>query len=114
MLKITSLDLLACHMVGDYITQTSHMAAHKLTDAKIRAKHVTVYTAGFLLPVLPLSVSRRKKAAFLAAVWITHFITDSRRWASGEEWPPKPILVDQSIHLATLAVLRRLLVKNWK
>lgn len=108
-----SLDLLACHMVGDYITQTGHMAANKLSDPKVRAQHVTVYVLGFvpaLVPALLLQkVSFWRKLAFLVSLWLSHFVTDSRRWASGEEWPPKPILVDQSIHLATLAILHRIL-----
>lgn len=104
-----SLDLIAAHMVGDYITQTPRMAAHKLTDARVRAEHVTAYTLGFVPVTLASRAPIGKQAAFLGLCWLTHFATDSRRWASGEEWPPKPILVDQSIHLATLAVLGRLL-----
>ena len=106
---MNSLDLIAAHMVGDYITQTPYMAANKLADPRTRAWHVSTYTAGFILLVLLSSAPLWRKVLFLSLVWATHFITDSRRWASGEQWPPKPILVDQSIHLATLALLSRLI-----
>ncbi len=95
----------AAHMIGDYITQTNFMAAHKLTNWRIRAEHVSIYTIGFA-PVLWLAgLDAHAALLFLVMLWITHFITDSRRWASGAQWPPKPILVDQSIHLATIGVL---------
>lgn len=97
--------LLAAHMVGDYILQTDWMAANKLHDWRARLAHVFVYTSAFS----PVGVYARlfpgELLAFLAAVFVTHFVTDSRRWASGAKWPPKPILVDQSIHVATLAAL---------
>lgn len=99
------LTLLAAHMVGDYVLQTDQQARTKLADWRPRAVHVSTYTLAFLPAVWgrPWDVV----LTFLALVWVTHFITDSRRWASGKEWAPKPILVDQAIHLATLAVLAR-------
>ena len=100
-----SLLLLAAHMLGDYITQTGWMAADKLINWKARVVHVTVYTAGFVPIAYLCGLAPARFAAFIGAVWVTHFITDCRRWASGEQWPPKPILVDQSIHIITLAVL---------
>ncbi len=105
----TSLDLLAAHMVGDYVTQTPHMAMNKLTDAKVRAKHVTAYTAGFVPPALASKASPSRKALFLAAVWATHFVTDSKRWIENEDWPPGTILADQALHAVQLAVLHRLI-----
>lgn len=102
---MTGLMLIAAHMVGDYITQNDWMAAHKLTDWRVRALHVTAYTLGFAPVAWWAGLAVWPAVAFLALVWVTHFITDSRRWASGEKWPPKPILVDQAIHLTTLAVL---------
>ena len=102
--------LIACHMVGDYILQTPRMAALKLTNAKVRAQHVTTYTLFFILPLLVYRVPVAHSLLFLLAVWVTHFVTDSRRWASAEPWPPKPIMVDQAIHLLTLAILGTLLL----
>lgn len=100
-----SMILLAGHMVGDYIAQNDWMAANKLKDWKVRAVHVTCYSLCFIPSVAYSRPGQAGAAWFFAWLWATHFITDSRRWASGEKWGPKPILVDQSIHIATLAVL---------
>lgn len=100
-----TLGLVAAHMVGDYITQTGWMAANKFRCWKARAIHVTCYTAGFAPVVWLAGMTLPAAMLFLALVWATHFIVDCRRWASGEQWPPKPILVDQSIHVATLYLL---------
>jgi hypothetical protein len=100
-----SLILIACHMIGDYIAQNDWMAANKLHCWKVRAIHVTCYSLCFAPVALYSHATTTTAAWFFAWLWITHFITDSRRWASGDKWPPKPILVDQSIHLATLTVL---------
>lgn len=104
---VKDFDLLAAHMVGDYILQTNKEAIFKTKDLKILHDHCIKYTASFV-PFLLLGRDKNK-LAFLCLVYLTHFLTDSRRWASGEDWPPKPILVDQAIHAVTLAVLRRLL-----
>lgn len=103
------LDLIAAHMVGDYILQTDYMARNKLTNWRVRCLHVTVYCLPFVLVAWLHTTRLDTVAAFIWGVWLTHFLTDSRRWASGDKWPPKPILVDQAIHLATLAVLTRIL-----
>lgn len=95
----------ACHMLGDYVFQTNGMAANKLTDWRWRTFHVTVYTAVFIVPAALSGLGLSRAAMMLAAIWVTHFITDCRRWASGDKWPPKPILVDQSLHLAELAAI---------
>lgn len=100
-----SLALIASHMVGDYIAQTDWQAARKLADWRVRAWHVLLYSMCFLPALARYAPSPAAAAWFLGLNFVAHFITDSRRWASGEKWPPKPILVDQSIHMATLAVL---------
>lgn len=107
-----ALTLLAAHMVGDYILQTHHQAIHKLTSPLVRAAHVTTYTLCFIPSAWLAGLSLSMAALFLALVWVTHFIVDSRRWASGEQWTPKPILVDQAIHLVVLAVLAQVFGGN--
>lgn len=104
------LDLIAAHMLGDYILQTDEMAKAKLTDWRVRLWHVITYSWAFVLVGMWHTRDLRQSLLFALAVAVTHFITDSKRWASGEKWPPKPILVDQTIHLITLAVLGRLLM----
>lgn len=102
---MTSLLLLAAHMVGDYILQTDYMAANKLTNTWVRALHVTLYCLPFIAVALVIGTAVQETSWFILAVWVTHFITDTRRWASGDKWPPKPIIVDQTIHAVCLAVL---------
>ena len=104
------LDLLAAHMVGDYVLQTDEMAKRKLTDWRVRLLHVICYCLPFICLFAMIDQDMPGGWLFLGLLALTHFITDSRRWASGEKWPPKPILVDQTIHLVTLALLARLLV----
>ena len=100
--------LLAAHMIGDYWAQTDTMAARKFTSWQWRTFHVICYTLCFV-PFLALwHADLKSSALFLAALFVTHWLTDCRRWASGEKWPPKPILVDQAIHAATLAVLYKM------
>lgn len=97
--------LLAAHMVGDFITQNQWMADNKLRCPRVRAFHVTVYTLGFVPVVIFATSDWRRAVGFLLFLWAAHFVTDSRRWASGEKWPAKPLMVDQTIHIVTLAVL---------
>ena len=89
--------MLAAHMVGDYIAQTNWMATNKFTSTKAWLIHVLCYTACFI-PAAAMS-----SWWLLPMIGIPHAIVDWRRWASAEPWPPKPILVDQSIHAACIA-----------
>ncbi len=109
-IAVLYLAMLAAHAVGDFLLQTEYMVEHKLEDPGVRARHVTVYTAAFVPVAFLFRADARRAALFLALVWITHFVTDSRRWAAGDEWPVLPVVVDQAIHLVTLVLLGRLLV----
>lgn len=100
-----ALALLAAHMVGDYILQTGWMAANKLNHWWPRFIHVCLYTLCFWPVLMATELDGWHTAQFLGLVWVTHFITDSRRWASDKQWCAKPIMVDQTIHITTLAVL---------
>lgn len=108
-MSVNAMDLLAAHMLGDYILQTNEEAINKFYDIEYLQSHVIKYMLAFV-PVTLLS--KRKvsdKICFLLLLYATHLITDSRRWASGEEWAPKPILVDQALHAIQLAILGRIL-----
>lgn len=105
------LDLLAAHMLGDFVLQTEHMAQHKLRNWRVRALHVTVYCVPFLLLVWLHGPGLASGATFVGLVWVTHFLLDSRRWGTGSTWQHKSMMVDQSLHVATLAVLARLLLR---
>lgn len=107
-----SILLLASHMAGDYIFQSAHMAAHKLTDPGIRMWHVNVYTICFLPVTFAFMESQWQGAAFLALLWIAHFLTDSKRWRTTNPWPSMPMLQDQSLHIVQIALLSILL--TWR
>ena len=104
-----SIDLVAAHLVGDFAVQTHQLSQAKLTDPIARVEHVTRYCAPFVVVALASRVSLVRVMAFLTLVWITHFLTDSKRWLPNEDWAPGTIINDQALHLATLAVLGRLL-----
>lgn len=106
-----ALDILAAHLVGDYILQTNEEAINKTSSNKHLATHVLKYALAFVPVSLASgrSVSCRRKLAFLVILAVLHAGTDFRRWASGEEWSPKPILVDQAMHAVQLAILSRIL-----
>ena len=91
-------------MVGEYILQTDWMAARKLIDWRARLLHVATYTACFIPVIVESHLPLERAIAFLLSVGVPHFIVDCRRWASGEHWPPKPIMVDQAIHMTCLAI----------
>lgn len=106
---IPGIELIAAHAAGDFIFQTQWMAANKLKDARARAVHVAAYTACFLPSLLASGLGGQSILLAMALIAIPHFILDSRRWASPDPWPPRPILVDQSLHLIHLALLSRML-----
>ena len=102
-----SLDLVACHLIGDYILQTDEMAMNKLTDARVRARHVAWYSVPFAVAGVLSGTSWRRLAAFLVLNAAAHYVTDSKRWLPNDDWPPGTILNDQALHAAQLAVLNR-------
>ncbi len=103
------LRLLAAHLIGDFILQTNEEAIKKFDYPEIRQQHVAKYILPFIPVILVSKASWMNKVRFFVWVADLHYITDSQRWASGEEWPPKPILVDQALHIAQLALLGGLL-----
>ena len=100
------LDVLALHMLGDYILQNEWMAQHKLSDFRVRFVHVAVYGASFML--WRWYFFGELGGRFSLAVMATHFVIDSYRFAENHPYPPKSILIDQSLHIITLAILVRL------
>ncbi len=103
------IDLIASHLVGDYVLQTNEEAVKKFTEKNYLIRHVLKYTLAFIPGVIWNNSRRTRKICFLALLALSHYLTDRKRWASGAEWPPKPILVDQTIHAVQLALLRRIL-----
>lgn len=101
-----ALEILALHMLGDYILQTEWMAQNKLSDPLVRLAHVTAYSIPFLL--WGNWYYDMAGILFGTSVMITHFMIDSYRFYADHPWPPKSILIDQSLHIITLAVLARM------
>ncbi len=98
--------LLAAHMAGDYLFQSTRMAAGKLGSARIRAEHVSVYVFCFApIAYFYAGFPGWRAPAFLALLWAAHFATDSKRWRTTNPWPAMPILQDQSLHAVQIAVL---------
>lgn len=90
---------LASHAAGDFPLQTSRMAEEKFDNPRVRAEHVTVYTATYLPFVSVVEWSNRQRATFLVLIWGTHFLIDTQRWNE-----VVPIWYDQALHLIALAL----------
>lgn len=101
-----ALDLLALHMLGDFILQSEWMAQNKLRDSVVRLVHVLCYSVPFA--VWGWGYYGWPGVWFGLAVAMTHFAVDSHRFFADHPWPPKSILIDQSLHILSLAVLARL------
>ena len=99
----SSLPAVAAHLLADFPLQSDRMATEKFECPSVRARHVLVHavvTAAFV------GLARgfdRRLAAFVAAVAMTHYGIDSRRWASGGGFDAYPIAVDQALHATALA-----------
>ena len=65
-----SLDLLACHLAGDFILQTSEQAQTKLTDPRVRAAHVTTYHIPFAVAGVVTGANTKRLTAFLVLSWV--------------------------------------------
>lgn len=101
-----SLELIALHMLGDFILQNERMAQNKLKSVAVRFVHVNLYAFPFL--IWAAYFYGLNGVWFYLSVWATHFAVDSHRFAANHPYPPKPILIDQSLHIISLAVLARL------
>ena len=108
-MKVSSLDLLAAHLFGDYVFQTDEMARLKLQDPEIRARHVTRYVLCFVPAILASRTGFWRSGAFIVSLWLAHYLTDSKRWLPNDDWPPGTIINDQALHALQLAVIGRLL-----
>lgn len=78
--------LLACHLVGDYDLQTRWQASRKILARSYRLRHVAAYT----VPFVPVAILYTRSnglpwwhwAAFLAALAVLHYLTDSHHFMS--------------------------------
>lgn len=105
------LELLLAHMVGDYIFQNDWMANNKFTNSWARLLHCAIYTTVFLPIIIcygPLDFWTQ--VLCFGLLFGSHTIIDSWRWTLGSTWPPKAILVDQTLHLAILVIVGNILL----
>lgn len=100
-----ALYLIAAHMAGDYLFQSAFMAANKLSNWKVRAYHVSTYSLCFVPAAVAATTNPWRLVAFIGCLGGAHFLTDSKRWRTGNPWPSMPILQDQSLHIVQIAVL---------
>lgn len=102
-MTMEGLVLLACHMVADFPLQTDRMAANKISGGVWHVAHVGVHLVVYLAVFWPLYGTPGVMAASFLAGW--HGLIDSRRWAEPKEgFEHYPIWVDQSLHVATIAL----------
>jgi hypothetical protein len=79
---VIALALLASHLVGDFVLQTRWQANGKLTDWRLRTRHVVAYGAPFYVWVPFLDIAAWRVWTFLGLLLVLHFLTDSRRFHS--------------------------------
>lgn len=101
-----ALDIIALHLLGDFVLQTEEMAQNKLRSARVRALHVLCYALPFAL--WGMWLYGWLGLWFAVGVAVTHFVIDSHRFAVNHPWPAKSIVIDQTLHLLTLAMLARM------
>lgn len=103
--------IIALHMFGDFVTQTHNMAQYKFSCWKWRTFHVIIYTVPFI-PLAFLLGGTWEPWILILLIFIPHWILDSRRWVQSD-WAPKPVLVDQSLHILCLALAFTICYSNY-
>lgn len=95
-------------MLGDFILQGAWMSANKLKSHAVRTIHVGVYMIPFglfcYIRQMYFGLSDARCLGFMVTLFVLHWLTDSKRFCTGNPWPAKPIMVDQTLHVLQLAV----------
>jgi hypothetical protein len=100
---MSSLEAITLHMISDFVLQSNWIAKNKLTDWRVRLVHVGIHGVCFTVWLVWLG---QPWLWFVGWLMLSHFIIDSRRWCD-DQWPPRPLFVDQTLHLIVLALLLR-------
>jgi hypothetical protein len=100
-----ALQLLACHMLGDFILQTDAQAREKFSNWRARAVHVTTYSLPFVIVALLHGGTPLRMVAFMALLWSSHFVIDMRRWKKPDAPLWLQIAADQTLHIVVLAII---------
>jgi hypothetical protein len=113
--------LLLGHLIGDFLFQTDTMAKHKPQDWRWMLGHVGLYMVPMAVIITAFGLSHVLPAWLPVAAWLfvfgTHLGLDQRsftaRWmrmvGASPDHPWLPIVVDQSFHLITLAIVAQTL-----
>lgn len=105
--------LIIAHLIGDFLLQ-NHWMQTKSKSSFVCTVHVACYSVPFtalvMLGVLPLWA----QLAILAQHWIQDRFALHLRWMSAygqtpaDKWPVGPLCMDQSWHLAFIALVASL------
>jgi hypothetical protein len=102
-----SLLVLASHLVADFPLQMDWIANNKRENSLALLLHVYVHatvTAGALFTFTGLGTG--DVLACSLGIAVTHGAIDTRRWAEPQEWMELyPILIDQIMHIAAIAIV---------
>ena len=113
--------LLLGHLIGDFLFQTDTMAKHKPQNWRWMLGHVGLYMVPMTVIITAFGLSHVLPAWLPVAAWLfvfgTHLGLDQRsftaRWmrmvGASPDHPWLPIVVDQSFHLITLAIVAQTL-----
>lgn len=113
--------LLIAHLIGDFLLQTETMASRKTQQWSWMLAHVGVYTGTVAIVLIAFAVSHRIPAwiALLSVVFVgaSHALLDRRTFTKGwMRWNGTspdhawlPVVVDQTFHLVTLAIVAQVL-----
>ena len=73
--------LILCHLVGDYILQTDHMAVEKTKKFSIAILHAVSYSIPFMVVFCLLGIPLTKQAVILTIIAGSHAVIDRYRIA---------------------------------
>lgn len=109
--------LIIAHLVGDFLLQDDAMARNKSRSHWVCLQHVCIYIVPFA--ALDLVFDRGLPAGGTMLIAAQHYVQD--RWAlhlkwmrfwgqtPPERWPVGPLCVDQTLHLAWIALVAMVL-----
>ncbi len=109
--------LLIGHLIGDWLLQNDNMARHKQSAVFSQQClfHCTVYSITELVVLWmtsPVALNGSLYILFLLTIFISHWIIDAfslasrwGRWLKQTDAPFVRIVVDQTFHLITIAVV---------
>lgn len=111
---MSGLAILAAHLAGDFLLQTDRMAAEKFDSTTVRTLHATIH-AGLLFVTVAVAIAPRFETAvlFVALASAAHWLIDTRRWVEPKDgFEAKPIWVDQSLHVVSLAAIYTVVISS--